>query len=153
MNRSSILGKETKCGSHERSNSNPVGLRILVEISTQGESNYVVKSASRISTQPTRSSAQLDNCFLKTCNLCNKGLSLDKEVYMYRGDQGFCSIECRDRQIYLDEIKDLEASTKKMIASYRNSCINDNPSRHEPRRHKPISYNNHRRNNPLVIIS
>ncbi|XP_062087936.1 FCS-Like Zinc finger 17-like [Humulus lupulus] len=149
--------------------SNAVGLRILVQISSQQASresnNYVVvKSALRLlsqhapppATSSTRSLA-LDSCFLKTCHLCNKGLSLDKEVYMYRGDQGFCSIECRDRQIYLDEIKELEASTKKIISSYRSSsCTNNYPSRHrdyQPPRHnkKPISNSNYQRNRPLVI--
>ncbi|KAF4368871.1 hypothetical protein F8388_021483 [Cannabis sativa] len=114
--------------------SNAVGLRILVQISssssqqTSQESNYViVKSSLRLSNQtpppPPPKNLTLDSCFLKTCHLCNKGLSLDKEVYMYRGDQGFCSIECRDRQIYLDDIKELEASTKKIVSSYRMSLM------------------------------
>ncbi|XP_030486749.2 FCS-Like Zinc finger 17 [Cannabis sativa] len=150
--------------------SNAVGLRILVQISssssqqTSQESNYViVKSSLRLSNQtpppPPPKNLILDSCFLKTCHLCNKGLSLDKEVYMYRGDQGFCSIECRDRQIYLDDIKELEASTKKIVSSYRsnNSCTaNYNyPSRHrdyQPQRHnKPISNYNYRRNRTIVI--
>lgn len=39
-----------------------------------------------------------------------------------RGDQGFCSVECRNRQIVLDEMKELESSTKQMVASYRQCC-------------------------------
>lgn len=40
-----------------------------------------------------------------------------------RGDIGFCSIVCRDRQIVMDEMRDLEGSTKKMLAAYRRrSC-------------------------------
>ena len=89
MNRS-ILCKETKYGCHERavvkSSNYAVGLRFL--ISSQGESNYVVvKSSLRLSSQVNDSSSRsstLDSCFLKTCNLCNKRLSLEKEVYMYR---------------------------------------------------------------------
>ncbi|KAF3451960.1 hypothetical protein FNV43_RR08056 [Rhamnella rubrinervis] len=118
--------------SHEsRVKSSPVavGLRILVQIS-QGKSNIVVKSAVRL-TKPT--TANSDYCFLKTCYLCNMGLSLDKEVYMYRGDQGFCSIECRNKQIVLDEMRELEASTKQMIASaYGRNCYNST-GRHETR--------------------
>ncbi|EXB64666.1 hypothetical protein L484_018000 [Morus notabilis] len=137
-----------------------VGLRIVEQISSQGDqnqqSNVVVKSAVRLS-QPTLNNSSLEySCFLKTCNLCNKELSLDKEVYMYRGDQGFCSIECRDRQIFLDEMRELEASTKQMIASYRSTSCS--PARHETRilledlrqrDHKPIP--NHRRNRAVVI--
>ncbi|CAO2824655.1 unnamed protein product [Amaranthus hypochondriacus] len=53
------------------------------------------------------------NCFLRSCHLCHKPLSHHKDVYMYRGDQGFCSIECRSRQIMMDETKELEAKMKK----------------------------------------
>lgn len=44
--------------------------------------------------------------------------------YLCRGDQGFCSVECRNRQIVLDEMRELESSTKQMVASYRQ-CHND----------------------------
>ncbi|KAF5481095.1 hypothetical protein F2P56_001780 [Juglans regia] len=75
-------------------NSSAIGLRILIQIS-QDESNILVKSAFR--SQPTSQSHHLqtkplESCFLKTCQLCNKKLSLDKDVYMYRGDQGFCKL-------------------------------------------------------------
>ncbi|CAB4272201.1 unnamed protein product [Prunus armeniaca] len=97
-----------------------VGLKILIQVSQGNKSNIIVKSSLRLS-QPNPEFS----CFLKTCHLCNKGLSLEKEVYMYRGDLGFCSIQCRNRQIVIDEMRDLEASTKQMLASYRrgqNRC-------------------------------
>lgn len=56
-----------------------VGLKILIQISQGNKSNIIVKSSLRLS-QPTPEFS----CFLKTCHLCNKGLSLEKEVYMYR---------------------------------------------------------------------
>ncbi|XP_062156895.1 FCS-Like Zinc finger 17-like [Alnus glutinosa] len=128
----------------------PVGLRILVQIS-HGESNILVKSALR-SCQRTsqghhhlQTSKPVESCFLKTCQLCNKKLSPDKDVYMYRGDQGFCSIECRNRQIVLDEAREIETSTKQMLASYRH-CCNSDPSEtqillqdlRQRREHRPI---------------
>ncbi|XP_050383888.1 FCS-Like Zinc finger 17-like [Argentina anserina] len=106
-----------------------VGLGLLLTQMSQGKksSNIVVKPALRLRIKPTVIKVagcvsrpdQQHSCFLKACHLCNKGLSLDKEVYMYRGDIGFCSIVCRDRQIVLDELRDLEASTKKVLAAYR----------------------------------
>lgn len=139
-----------------------VGLKILVQIS-QRKSSVVVKPAlgSTRSASRRRSAASDDQyyCFLKSCYLCNKNLSLDKEVYMYRykvlrlslslsfssvlrvpyvyssnkimtrqwlsicrGDQGFCSIECRERQIFLDEMKELEASRKNFLKSNNRHC-------------------------------
>ncbi|URE00533.1 PPR repeat [Musa troglodytarum] len=41
-----------------------------------------------------------------------KELSPHKDVYMYRGDQGFCSEECRQDQILLDERTEAEASAR-----------------------------------------
>ncbi|KAG5538031.1 hypothetical protein RHGRI_025202 [Rhododendron griersonianum] len=110
----------------QRASVGDVGLRILIEIS-QGKSNFnivVKKPTLKLKTKPTfprnrihthhPSFSHESNSFLKSCFLCTKELSLDKDVYMYKGDQGFCSVECRDRQIYLDEIKEMEESTKKM---------------------------------------
>ncbi|KAF0911334.1 hypothetical protein E2562_008223 [Oryza meyeriana var. granulata] len=51
--------------------------------------------------------------FLRACSLCRRELSPDKDVYMYRGDQGFCSEECRWHQILTDEAREQEAVVKK----------------------------------------
>ncbi|KAJ4829271.1 hypothetical protein Tsubulata_050193 [Turnera subulata] len=102
-----------------------VGLQIitLVHISSEeAKPNVVMKSAVKRQRLQARQTCKIDDeysCYLKSCFLCNKTLSLDKDVYMYRGDQGFCSVQCRDRQIYSDEMRELEASTKKTINSYR----------------------------------
>lgn len=41
--------------------------------------------------------------FLDKCFLCNQKLLLGKDIYMYKGDRGFCSVECRYKQILMDE--------------------------------------------------
>ncbi|OMO70535.1 hypothetical protein CCACVL1_18825 [Corchorus capsularis] len=117
--------------SRKSSSSVVVGLRIITQ-NSKGKSNVVVNSALKINLPTSRKhrhghsggggspADDHQSCFLKSCHLCNKNLSLDKEVYMYRGDQGFCSIECRNRQIVLDEMRELEQSTKQMLASYRH---------------------------------
>ncbi|KAL2457367.1 hypothetical protein Fot_30467 [Forsythia ovata] len=99
------------------------GLRILTQLSN-GESNIVFKSYSKLikpffCLSEIQQPPSLHSCYLKSCFLCNKHLSLDKEVYMYKGDQGFCSVECRSRQMYMDEMKEIEISTKKVLASFR----------------------------------
>ncbi|KAF8401161.1 hypothetical protein HHK36_014465 [Tetracentron sinense] len=104
----------------------PVGLRILIQCS-RAESNIVVNSAlklSRLATTNRQIAANSqESSFLKSCYLCMKQLSLKKDVYMYRGDQGFCSVECRCRQIFMDEMREIEASTKAILASYRHSQL------------------------------
>ncbi|KAI4379583.1 hypothetical protein MLD38_005861 [Melastoma candidum] len=40
--------------------------------------------------------------FLSSCQLCGKKLH-GRDIYMYRGEKGFCSAECRSAQIIMDE--------------------------------------------------
>lgn len=46
--------------------------------------------------------------FLSACYLCRRQLSHGKDIYMYRGDRAFCSVECRYQQIASDEKKKKE---------------------------------------------
>jgi len=41
--------------------------------------------------------------FLSACYLCKRQLNHGKDIYMYRGDKAFCSVECRYQQILMDE--------------------------------------------------
>ncbi|KAJ9559937.1 hypothetical protein OSB04_005097 [Centaurea solstitialis] len=93
--------------------SKAVGLKILT--TTTSSNSKPIFQRNQMPPPPT------SYCFLKSCFLCHKHLSLDKNVYMYKGDQGFCSEECRSRQIYIDDITSLEISTKKMIQQFRQS--------------------------------
>ncbi|RZC85914.1 hypothetical protein C5167_026586 [Papaver somniferum] len=42
--------------------------------------------------------------FMKACSLCRKKLSPLKNIYMYKGDQSFCSDDCRCRKILIEEL-------------------------------------------------
>ncbi|KAJ7559850.1 hypothetical protein O6H91_04G103500 [Diphasiastrum complanatum] len=44
--------------------------------------------------------------FLEACYFCKRRLSHGLDIYMYRGDQAFCTEECRHEQILLDERKE-----------------------------------------------
>ncbi|KAG8656560.1 hypothetical protein MANES_04G150300v8 [Manihot esculenta] len=135
-----------------------VGLQTLVHISSseaKSKSNVVLKSSMKkvnhrhLPAAASSSATTIESyCYLKSCYLCNKKLRLDSDIYMYRGDQGFCSIECRNRRIVLDEMKELEISTKQMRKSYRHCSAS---GRHETRRlledlrqrRNPVSHQNH----------
>ncbi|KAL5724218.1 hypothetical protein ACHQM5_007504 [Ranunculus cassubicifolius] len=41
--------------------------------------------------------------FLEACYLCKKPLSDNRDIFMYRGDTPFCSEDCREEQIEIDE--------------------------------------------------
>ncbi|KAG7013956.1 Protein MARD1, partial [Cucurbita argyrosperma subsp. argyrosperma] len=98
-----------------------VGLGILVHRSP--EPNLVVKQSRKLVFSLTSSSN--NPSFLKSCVLCNKNLDPHEDIYMYRGDQGYCSVKCRNQQIEMDEKKELEASTRKMVEAYRQCQRNE----------------------------
>ncbi|XP_078172854.1 protein INCREASED RESISTANCE TO MYZUS PERSICAE 1-like [Carex rostrata] len=41
--------------------------------------------------------------FLRACGLCKRNLGPGRDTYMYRGEVAFCSLECRQQQMNLDE--------------------------------------------------
>eukprot|EP01018_Ginkgo_biloba_P027850 Gb_29565 [translate_table: standard] len=41
--------------------------------------------------------------FLDACYLCKRRLDPGRDIYMYRGDKAFCSVDCRWQQILMDE--------------------------------------------------
>ncbi|MCE0482149.1 hypothetical protein HAX54_040596 [Datura stramonium] len=44
--------------------------------------------------------------FLDACFLCKKRIGDNSDIFMYRGDTPFCSEECRQQQIDMDEAKE-----------------------------------------------
>ncbi|PPD80894.1 hypothetical protein GOBAR_DD22190 [Gossypium barbadense] len=44
--------------------------------------------------------------FLTSCHLCKKELH-GLDIFMYRGEEGFCSADCRDKQIRSDDHKQI----------------------------------------------
>ncbi|WVZ65050.1 hypothetical protein U9M48_014472 [Paspalum notatum var. saurae] len=87
-----------------------VGLQILVQHRhhTRAPSHIVLKQV----VLPTAARHRRGPCggsFLRACSRCRRELSPNKDVYMYRGDQGFCSEECRWQQMLADEAREHEA--------------------------------------------
>ncbi|XP_047307202.1 FCS-Like Zinc finger 2-like [Impatiens glandulifera] len=44
--------------------------------------------------------------FLEACFLCEKSLGGNKDIFMYRGDIPFCSDDCRQEQMEIEELKE-----------------------------------------------
>ncbi|CAN6240646.1 unnamed protein product [Urochloa humidicola] len=44
--------------------------------------------------------------YLDICFRCRKLLSNNRDIFMYRGDMPFCSEECRQEQIEIDEARE-----------------------------------------------
>ncbi|CBI19129.3 unnamed protein product, partial [Vitis vinifera] len=73
---------------------------------------------------PRYSADFVDNShFLRACCLCKRRLVSGRDIYMYRGDSAFCSLECRQQQMNQDERKEKcsLASKKEATASTAGS--------------------------------
>ncbi|CAN4095110.1 unnamed protein product [Withania somnifera] len=60
--------------------------------------------------------------FLSTCGLCNRRLPPSRDIYMYRGNTAFCSMECRELQMKKDERQEKSKLLvlQKKIENYHN---------------------------------
>ncbi|OIT27358.1 PREDICTED: uncharacterized protein LOC109214048 [Nicotiana attenuata] len=67
--------------------------------------------------------------FLDSCFLCKQKLLPGKDIYMYKGEWAFCSVECRCKQIFKDEEESF--NTKKrdnMKSQVSKSCTTSSSS-------------------------
>ncbi|KAL0537998.1 hypothetical protein IC582_026992 [Cucumis melo] len=83
-----------------------VGLSVILE-SNQGDFPKKPYSTSILLTNLTlnysKSSLKTPSSRLHSCFLCQHKLLPGNDIYMYKGDRGFCSEECRRKQIFMDE--------------------------------------------------
>ncbi|CAN6214515.1 unnamed protein product [Urochloa humidicola] len=61
--------------------------------------------------------------FLKTCGLCKSGLGPGRDTFIYLGEVAFCSQECRQHQMNLDELKEKKWSGGGSDQSGKSSTI------------------------------
>ncbi|KAK1387553.1 FLZ-type domain-containing protein [Heracleum sosnowskyi] len=60
--------------------------------------------------------------FLDKCFLCKHTLLPTEDIYMYKGNKAFCSVECRCKQIFMDE----EDQPKMKMMSTKTETPNNN---------------------------
>ncbi|KAI3974721.1 hypothetical protein MKX01_002251 [Papaver californicum] len=98
---SSSLAKKNSIFSQESNNNSNniiVGEPPTFKLSEEG--SFETSSSSKM---PSIFSQQ-SSSFLKACGLCRKKLSPEMNIYMYKGDQCFCSDDCRCRKILIEEL-------------------------------------------------
>ncbi|GAA0186275.1 hypothetical protein LIER_33563 [Lithospermum erythrorhizon] len=118
-----------------------VGLSVVLEGSMSSTtsninstSSQVLNKTSMMKTSPTSPTPSSPNPFSKRgtslstsdwsgflyhCFLCKEKLLPGKDIYMYKGDRGFCSEECRWRQMHMDEE---EGKTRNPKTKKRDNC-------------------------------
>ncbi|XP_050220654.1 FCS-Like Zinc finger 2 [Mercurialis annua] len=62
--------------------------------------------------------------FLESCFLCKKPLGGNKDIFMYRGDTPFCSEECRQEQIEIDEAQEKNWNLSSSMKALKNKSSN-----------------------------
>ncbi|CAI9771602.1 unnamed protein product [Fraxinus pennsylvanica] len=72
--------------------------------------------------------------FLDACFLCKQPLSSNKDIFMYRGNIPFCSVECRQEQIDMDEAKEksLNLSVSMRALRKKEQRKSSSPNRSSP---------------------
>ncbi|KAK9096749.1 hypothetical protein Sjap_022246 [Stephania japonica] len=60
--------------------------------------------------------------FLRVCGLCKRRLAPTRDIYMYKGDAAFCSLDCRQQQMNLDELKEKCSLTSNLEAPTTTSA-------------------------------
>ncbi|KAI7738604.1 hypothetical protein M8C21_011465 [Ambrosia artemisiifolia] len=70
--------------------------------------------------------------YLDSCSLCNKPLGRNRDIFMYRGDIPFCSVECREEQIEIDESKEKKRRLKVSMKASRKKEEREKSSKSSP---------------------
>uniref|UniRef100_A0A0D9UXJ8 FLZ-type domain-containing protein n=1 Tax=Leersia perrieri TaxID=77586 RepID=A0A0D9UXJ8_9ORYZ len=86
----------------------------VTEAAAAAEAYWVVKCAAA---DAAGGGGVEDDDFLSSCFICKKKLE-GNDIYIYRGEKAFCSANCRDQQILIEE----EAENNTTIGSPRSSC-------------------------------
>ncbi|KAK4741688.1 hypothetical protein SAY87_025276 [Trapa incisa] len=74
-----------------------------------------------------------EHYFLRSCFRCSKPLGLNSDIFMYRGDTPFCSKECRQEQIEMDEANERRKrvnSSSNRSQKMAESSTSSSPSSH-----------------------
>ncbi|KAK4758284.1 hypothetical protein SAY87_019585 [Trapa incisa] len=67
--------------------------------------------------------------FLESCALCKKRLGNRRDIFMYRGDTAFCSQDCRQEQIDLDETKQKNRNLSSLRKQDQRQASTTSPSK------------------------
>ncbi|KAI3983647.1 hypothetical protein MKX01_042483 [Papaver californicum] len=123
---SSSLTKKSSIFSEESKNNNnniTVGKPPTFKLSEEGSFETSSSSSSKM---PSIFSQQ-SSTFLKACGLCRKKLSPQMNIYMYKGDQSFCSDDCRCRKILIEELLMDEIEEETTIEVPKTDILSSSP--------------------------
>ncbi|KAJ0092403.1 hypothetical protein Patl1_25022 [Pistacia atlantica] len=120
-----------------------VGLSIILENQKTGSSSkkspqVINKATMNINNKLSTSSQSTFQVptFLQRCFLCQQPLLPGKDIYMYKGESAFCSVECRCRQIFMDEEDSIKKENCSLAAMKPTSSSSASGSRRKGNRNR-----------------
>ncbi|OAY56037.1 FCS-Like Zinc finger 15 isoform X2 [Manihot esculenta] len=117
-----------------------VGLSIVLEAQKGGVDDKTTQVISKATAMINKTSCLLSSSsvyphssnFLEHCFLCGQKLLPGKDIYMYKGDIAFCSVECRCRQIFMDEEETMRKENCSLAAIKPTSASSSSSSSSSP---------------------
>ncbi|CAL5040857.1 unnamed protein product [Urochloa decumbens] len=86
--------------------------------------------------------------YLESCFLCKESIACNRDVFMYKGDAAFCSDDCRQEQMDMDEALNAVARRHRLLSSSSSPAAE--ASRPPAMRRRPTIANLAARNHPVA---
>ncbi|TVU27181.1 hypothetical protein EJB05_29774 [Eragrostis curvula] len=74
----------------------------IAEKSNKDETHCHIETGICAHSQPSANMRMQPLCFLQYCGSCNRALGSDSDIYIYKGECAFCSMECREEVMRTD---------------------------------------------------
>ncbi|KAL5541886.1 hypothetical protein UlMin_009596 [Ulmus minor] len=107
----SIVLEGQKSGFSKKINPQVINKTTMIVNKPSCSSDFSLYNKNFSSVSPVLAPTFLDQCFL-----CRQKLLPGKDIYMYKGDRAFCSVECRCRQIFMDEEESIRSENCSLAA-------------------------------------
>ncbi|TVU07611.1 hypothetical protein EJB05_40975 [Eragrostis curvula] len=114
------------------------------------EEERYVKVASRFYRVKPRGDTMARPHYLDSCFLCKRSIACGRDIFMYRGDAAFCSDDCRQEQMDMDEALHAVARRHRLLSTPSSSSAATADARPPMMRRRPTIANLAARNPPVV---
>ncbi|PAN22364.1 hypothetical protein GQ55_4G014400 [Panicum hallii var. hallii] len=119
------------------------------------EEERYVQVASRFFRVKPRGGGGANPHYLGSCLLCKESIACNRDVFMYKGDAAFCSDDCRQEQMDMDEALQAVARRHRLLRAPSSSSSSPaadaaSSSRPPAMRRRPTIANLAARNPPVT---
>ncbi|KAL6603311.1 hypothetical protein ACP70R_043672 [Stipagrostis hirtigluma subsp. patula] len=117
----------------------------------EDEERYVEAASRFFRVKPRGGGAMARLHYLDACFLCKRSIACNRDVFMYKGNAAFCSDECRQEQMDMDEALDAVARRHRLLRTPPSAALGEAaPLRTPAMRRRPTIANLAARNPPVA---